>query len=135
MSQVVKAYPPNYEQICAAIPAVRKNKHIVFTYGNMIYAPSGDELPPDFLAHEETHVERQTDPMEWWAKYLTDVQFRLDEELAAYRVQYAYAVEHYSRAQRRSLLTGMTKDLSGSMYGKIVSRKEAINLITQGAKI
>lgn len=135
MSKVVKAFPPNYEEICAAIPAVRKNKHIVFTYGDTIYSPSNTELRPDFLEHEETHVKRQSDPVAWWARYLTDVQFRLDEELAAYRAQYQYAVEHYSRADRRALLTGMTKDLSGAMYGKLVTRKEAIALITQGGKI
>lgn len=135
MSQVLKAYPPNYEQICSHIPAVRKNKHIVFTYGDTIYSPQGVNLPPDFLEHEETHVKRQSNPAEWWAKYLSDVQFRLDEELIAYRAQYAYAVQHYSRADRRMLLTSMVKDLSGAMYGKIVSKKEAIKLITEGAKI
>jgi len=135
MSKVVKAYPPNYEEICSHIPAVRKTPTIVFTYGDTIYAPAGTDLSPDFLAHEETHVERQSNPAEWWARYLVDVQFRLDEELAAYRAQYKYAVEHYSRANRRILLTHMTKDLSGAMYGKIITRKEAIALITEGAKI
>lgn len=135
MSNVVHAYPPNYDDICAAIPAVRLNKHIVFTYGENIYNPQNHNLPPDFMVHENTHVERQSKPAEWWDKYLTDVQFRLDEELAAYRAQYKYAVDHYSRAQRRALLTAITKDLSGSMYGKLVTRKEAIQLITEGAKI
>lgn len=133
--KVLYQHPPNYEDICSHIPAVRKTKTIVFTYGDTVYVPSGNPLPPDLEAHEQVHVDRQSTPDEWWAKYLTDVQFRLDEELAAYRAQYKYAVEHYSRAYRRELLTHMTKDLSGAMYGKIITRKEAIALITEGGKI
>lgn len=133
--KVLYQLPPNYEDICSHIPAVRKTKTIVFTYGDTVYVPSGQPMPDDLAAHEAVHVERQSNPAEWWAKYLVDVQFRLDEELAAYRVQYAYAVEHYGRDHRRALLTHMTKDLSGAMYGKLITRKEAIALITEGAKI
>ena len=133
--KILYELPPNYEDICKHIPAVRKTKTIVFTYGDTVYVPSGNPIPSDLEAHEAVHIERQSNPAEWWARYLTDVQFRLDEELAAYRVQYAYAVENYGRDHRRALLTHMTKDLSGAMYGKLITRKEAINLITQGAKI
>lgn len=135
MIKVVKAFPPNYDVICKHIPAVRQKKTIVFTYGDTVYAPSGIDLSPDLEAHEQVHIGRQSNPDEWWSKYLTDVQFRLDEELAAYRVQYGYALEHYSRANRRLLLTHISKDLSGAMYGKLITRKEAIKLITEGRKI
>jgi hypothetical protein len=133
--KILKQLPPNYEDICKHIPAVRQIKTIVFTYGNTVYAPAGNALPPDLIAHEQVHIDRQNNPAKWWEKYLTDIQFRLDEELAAYRVQYQYAEKHYSRAHRRLLLTHISKDLSGSMYGKLITRKEAIALITQGAKI
>lgn len=133
--KVLYEYPPNYEDICSHIPAVRKSKTIVFTYGDTVYVPSGQPLPSDLEAHEQVHIDRQSNPAKWWARYLADVQFRLDEELAAYRVQYAYALEHYTRAYRRMLLTHISKDLSGAMYGKLISRKEAIKLITNGEKI
>lgn len=133
--KILYELPPNYEDICSHIPAVRKSKTIVFTYGDTVYVPSGQPLPSDLEAHEQVHIDRQSNPAEWWARYLVDMQFRLDEELAAYRVQYAYALENYSRDHRRALLTHISKDLSGAMYGKLITRKEAIKLITEGKKI
>jgi hypothetical protein len=135
MTQVKYEYPPNYDEICQHIPAVKKHPYIVFTYAPAIYSPAGIKLPPDLVVHEEVHIARQTKPAEWWQKYLTDIDFRLNEELEAYRAQYLFALEHYNRKERRLLLTGMTKDLSGEMYGKIITRKEAIKLITNGEKI
>ncbi len=99
MSQVLYELPPNYKQITAAIPAVAKNKAIVFVYAPYIYSPAGIELRPDLKAHEEVHVTRQgDDPQAWWDKYLVDTDFRLQEELVAYQVQYKYMEVHYDRA-------------------------------------
>lgn len=125
--------PPNYEQICQAIPAVRKNKAIVFVYAPNIYSPAGIELRPDLIAHEEVHVTRQgDDPQAWWDQYLVDTDFRLREELIAYQAQYAYMVEHYSRERRRGILSSIAKDLSGPMYGGIITKQQAIKLIKNG---
>lgn len=132
MTQVLFEYPPNYEDICAHIPAVKRQPSIVFTYAPTIYSPAGVKLPPDLVVHEEVHIERQTNPAEWWDRYLTDIEFRLNEELEAYRAQYVWALHNYKRAYRRVLLWSMAKDLSGAMYGKIVTKQEAIKLITQG---
>jgi len=132
MSQVLYELPPNYEQICQAIPAVRKNKAIVFVYAPHIYSPAGIELRPDLKAHEEVHVKRQDDPAAWWDKYLVDKDFRLREELVAYQAQYKYMVEHYDRAKRRAILLSIAKDLSGQMYGGIISKQQAIRLIKNG---
>ncbi len=133
MSQVLYTLPPNYEQICQAIPAVRKNKAIVFVYAPNIYSPAGIELRPDLKAHEEVHVTRQgDDPAGWWDKYLVDTDFRLREELAAYQVQYQYMAEHYDRAKRRAILSSIAKDLSGPMYGRIINKEQAIKLIKNG---
>jgi hypothetical protein len=133
MSQVLYELPPNYEDICQAIPAVRKNKAIVFVYAPYIYSPAGIELRPDLLAHEKVHVKRQgDDPAAWWDKYLVDKDFRLREELAAYQVQYAFMVEHYDRAKRRAITMSIAKDLSGPMYGGIITKQQAIRLIKNG---
>lgn len=134
MSQIVKKYPPNYKEIVQRIPGVAKNKNIIFTYGSTIYNPAGNHLDEALIAHEDTHTIRQVDPELWWAKYLNDVQFRLDEELAAYRIQYQYAVEHYSRADRRRLLQHIASDLSGPMYGNLITKFEATMLITNKDK-
>ena len=133
MSKVLYELPPNYDAICEAIPAVRKNKAIVFVYAPYIYSPAGIELRPVLKAHEEVHVVRQgDDPQAWWDKYLVNKDFRLREELAAYQVQYQYMVEHYDRAKRRSILTSIAKDLSGPMYGGIINKQQAIRLIKNG---
>lgn len=133
MSQVLYEFPPNYADICAAIPAVAKNKAIVFVYAPNIYSPAGIELRPDLIAHEEVHVTRQgDDPQGWWDKYLVDKDFRLREELAAYQVQYKYMEQHYDRAKRRAILSSIAKDLSGPMYGGIITKEQAIKLIKNG---
>jgi len=132
MSQVLYSLPPNYEDICSHIPAVRKNKAIVFVYAPNIYSPAGIELRPDLIAHEEVHVKRQDDPAAWWEQYLVDKDFRLREELIAYQAQYKYMVEHYDRAKRRGILLSIAKDLSGPMYGGIITKAQAIKLIKNG---
>lgn len=133
MSQVLYELPPNYDQITAAIPAVRKNKAIVFVYAPNIYSPAGIELRPDLVAHEEVHVTRQgDDPAGWWDKYLVDKDFRLREELIAYQAQYKYMEVHYDRTKRRAILASIAKDLSGPMYGGIITKQQAIKLIKNG---
>lgn len=129
MSKIVQEFPPNYEDICAAIPAVRRNPSIVFVYGDTIYSPSNAELRDDLIIHEEVHVERQTDPEAWWQQYLTDPKFRLEEELVAYRAQWQYLMQNSERPIRRRILNSIAKDLAGAMYGKIVTRDEATKLI------
>lgn len=133
MSQVLYEYPPNYKQITAAIPAVAKNKAIVFVYAPNIYSPAGIELRPDLLVHEEVHVKRQgSDPDAWWEQYLVDKDFRLREELIAYQAQYKYMLEHYDRSKRRAITASIAKDLSGPMYGGIITKEQAIRLIKNG---
>ena len=136
MSDVLYEFPPNYKEICERIPAVRKNKAIVFVYAPSIYSPAGIELRPDMLAHEEVHVTRQGEkPEVWWRRYLTDIDFRLREELLAYQTQYKYMNEHYDRAKRRAILSSIANDLSGPMYGGIIDRQQAIDLIKNGETI
>lgn len=130
MADVFKKYPPNYKAIVAAIPAVKKNPNIVFAYDGALYNPAGNYLDPAFIAHELVHIERQGDKTdEWWAEYMADPMFRLKEELAAYRKQWQYAVEFYDRKSRRMTLAHCAKDLSGPMYGNLITKDRAIELI------
>lgn len=131
--RIVKGFPPNYSAICAAIPAVKSKPGIIFTYGNTIYCPMGNTNLPDHLeAHEATHSLEQ-DKIgvdEWWARYLRDPRFRLEQELLAYQVQYRVLQSNHSRAERKFVLSKISKDLGGAMYGKIVDTKKARQLIT-----
>lgn len=79
--------PPNYARILDTFPNA-SNYGILFTYGQDIYNPSGGVIPDWLLAHEKKHCERQTDPEAWWEQYLTDDEFRYNEELIAHREEY-----------------------------------------------
>lgn len=130
---IVKAYPPNYDQITTAIPAVRKNRAIVFTYGDKLYVPSGAVIPDHLMAHEETHTIQQSKVgIEiWWAQYLLDPHFRLEQEVEAYQAQYKILLSNYSRHWRRYILAQIVKDLAGPMYGNLIDEDEARQLITE----
>jgi hypothetical protein len=127
-------YPPNYKQIVAAIPEVAKNPNIIFTYGSTLYVPNRSPIPFHLKAHEETHVSEQLmmGVDNWWAEYLLNPRFRLEQELLAYRAQYqAMRKKHSPRYQIESVLLKISADLSGEMYGDIVpDRLTARELIT-----
>jgi hypothetical protein len=129
--EVVKDYPPNYEDIKAVLQIAGRDS-IVFTYGDKLYNPSDAQIADHLMVHEETHRKQQSQitPQEWWRKYLADEKFRLDEELLAYRLQYRFMkTKGYPRNYRRDVLNKIAKDLAGKMYGHIISRDEAKRLI------
>lgn len=129
--KVIRGFPPNYNAICRAIPFIKKQKTTIFAYGDAIYTPYVVELRPDLLIHEGAHISRQTDPAAWWDQYLSDVDFRLREEVIAYSVQYEYAKKYYNRQTRRKLLATIAADLASPMYGSLVDKERAIKLITR----
>jgi len=129
---LVKAYPPNYDQICEAIDGVKGNEGIVFTYGDTVYSPSGIALAEHVRRHEAVHVEQQTKmgKDEWWAEYLKNPQFRLEQELEAYKVQYRWIQRTRNYKYISETLDGIAADLAGPMYGNILdfdTAKKAIS--------
>lgn len=131
---VVPTYPPNYEKIAKRFDI--KGRHgIIFTYGTTIYNPSRIEISPDLFAHERVHSVRQGKieggPEAWWNAYCDRAEFRLQEELLAYKEQWRFAQENYPRAQRRGLLDHISKALAGPMYGNMMSVKEAKRMISE----
>lgn len=131
--KIVRAFPPNYDEICRHFD-IRGRNTIIFAYGDTLYNPGGGTIDECLMKHEETH-ERQQAAMgvkEWWAKYLIDAQFRLSQEVEAYRNQYAHSLKVMARPGRRFLLKTISKDLSGPMYGNIVTQEQAEALIKNG---
>lgn len=124
-------HPPNYEEICHYIPAVRKQPNVIFTYGDVIYVPQrGRPLPYHLMVHETTHRyqhEEAGGPELWWSRYLRDKEFRLDQEVKCYRRQWGAMTSR----ERQEHLHGIAKDLSGPMYGNLVTYEEAVDLITK----
>jgi hypothetical protein len=117
--RVVQGYPPNFGKIDEVLhpPA-----HATYAYGERIYNPSGKEMPPDIILHEEMHRRQQGDnPEAWWDQYLFDPAFRYEQELEAYGAQYAFAKAHGIRGKMlAALLDSMATALSRD-YGVDIS--------------
>ena len=100
----------------------------ILTYGDTIYF-DGD-LPFHLVAHEITHILQQEklEVNKWWDKYFKDNKFRLEQELEAYQNQYK-SQRKQDEVEAAFLLENIAKDLSGKLYGEIISLKEAKELI------
>lgn len=138
--RVIVGYPPNFREIVAKFPAARGHGTL-FAFGNAIYNPSNIELTPADIAHEREHCYRQlnyfgTKPLPrpvaaWWEKYLADPKFRFDEEVIAHRAEWAKAKECLKGNRLQDYLSMMANRLSGLLYGRMVSRDQALALITE----
>ena len=105
---------------------------VIFTYGDNIYTKYN--LPNHLIAHESTHIKQQKSYGKdiWWDKYFIDEKFRYKQELEAYRKQYQFFKrEVKDRNERNKFLVEIAKDLSGYIYGNLVSYQEALKEIKQ----
>lgn len=132
-TKIIVGYPPNYELILGYL---KPKDNAVFAHGEAIYNPSGALLEPDLLLHESLHLERQKSlgVDRWWNTYLTDKDFRLEEEVIAYAAQYAYGLKTYRRKIADQMLTNFAMTLSGEMYALDVPYQKAENMIRLRAK-
>lgn len=134
-SGVKNEWPPNLEKIkfhmgpefTAAIENF-ETQVPVFTYYPYIYVPTGHELSPDVRDHESVHLRQQEHypggAEAWWERWLTNVQFRFEQELEAYAVQLnAWRKAGSSRFKRTKDRLAM--DMSSDFYGHMVTFQEA----------
>lgn len=142
MPKIVKAYPPNYNDLSKVFP-IKGKRGIIYAYGERIYNPSGVVIHPWVLSHETVHCTRQlaTDsdlyPEEglelWWYKYMTETQFRLDEEVLAHQAEWeSIKQSHMSQRDKDRYLIMMAERLSSPLYGSMVTYIQASDLITHG---
>lgn len=125
--KIINGYPPNINEIRQRVTI---GKYTVFTYGDTIYNPGNWPLSPDLKVHEGAHeVQQGANPEQWWKRYLEDRQFRLAQELEAYRIQWKFYKDFANRQQKREFLKKISGDLSSKMYGNIISRSEALDRI------
>lgn len=129
--KVSNNYPPNIEAIRQTFGAAAI-RQAIFTYGTTVYIPTRVPMAAHLVAHEETHVLQQgNDPAAWWDRYLVDPEFRLQQELEAYRNQYEFIVQHHDRKFRRAALQKIAKDLASAMYGHLLTPDEARAAVAQ----
>ncbi len=127
-----RGLPPNYEAICEAFPFVRGNQDIIFTYGNEVF--SNVELQDHLKVHEATHTRQQSKlfmtPKRWWKKYIEDKDFRFNQEVEAYRNQFEFIKDNLKDKNKLHLiLRRLARDLSGPIYGNMVSLEKAMDVI------
>jgi hypothetical protein len=125
--------PPFYEDVLTA--GLKPNlRYVMFAYGDVLYVPGGFQPFPEMMAHEMTHSRQQEayngGKDAWWGRYLGDVYFRMDQEAEAYANQYkAYCKQHKDRNVRVRYLLGISGDLAGALYGNVINRAAAHQLI------
>ncbi len=122
-------FPPNIDKIRARFDI--EGKPVVFTYGDTLYNPHKGNIERHLYVHEETHVKQQGDnPEAWWDEYMTNDQFRLAQEVMAYRNQYNYIKDTLkNREVVNKFLNKIASDLSSEIYGNICTKSEALRLI------
>lgn len=135
MTQISTQRPPAHiYNRCVEQFGVDFNKGTVFTVGETIHTKQ--PIPKDLMVHELTHVRQQRDfeggYEEWWNRYLEDPKFRYTQELEAYRAQYGWIKHNVKdRNQAHKLFMLIAQQLSGEMYGKVVTLQEAMKAIKE----
>ena len=130
--RIIDEWPPNIYAIQKAFSL--EGKKPVFAYGDVIYNPYALIIPGHLMAHEEVHGKQQGafdgGADAWWALYIQDKDFRLSQELEAYRMQYnCFKKTNNDRNEVARFLHYIICDISGSMYGNMIGYQEAFDLI------
>ena len=125
-----KEIPSIYPRLNEAFGVLFKD--IIIAYGDTIYC--ADDLPQHSIEHELVHLQQQKflGAEEWWNLYITDKNFRLIQEVEAYKKQINYLCTHpgeMSRDHRTQWIQKLISDLSGPMYGNIISYQKAKELL------
>lgn len=106
---------------------------LIVAYGDTIYCPPVG-MSKDLMVHEMKHCERQgfarDSARRWWERYMGDPEFRLSEEVEAYKAQYRFCKAIYKDRNRQAkILFALAKELASPMYGSIIKHSEAMKKI------
>lgn len=130
MTTISTQLPPMFERVKQTFNL--EGTKPIFAYKHVIYNPFDGLIDEFMIAHEEVHFAQQDKIGAdlWWDKYLMDVTFRLEQEIPAYKAQYARAKKRfgYNNGTFR-YLQALATDLSGPLYGNLITKSEAIKLI------
>ena len=135
--KILNEKPPVWDAANQLFKLDELNLYTVFTYGDTLYNPSGIAIPADLMVHEQIHMRQQqgneTVAKLWWERYLTDPDWRIQQEIEAYHAQYQYLeTTTKDRNKRASYLWRLAAMLAGQMYGRTISHREAMQRIKRG---
>ena len=122
-------FPPNFPQIKQTLGYYEGN---IYPFGDIIYNPKGDEIPPDVIFHEEVHKGQQSiysSPLMWWTKYLLDKQFRQEQEVEACSKQYLFVKNTLGSKVAKECLDECAENLSHKRYKLNLTFHQAHTLI------
>lgn len=122
--------PPIYDRLVEKFNVSMDNGLIIAYYPNI---HCRFEIPELKRIHESIHLARQKDMgVEfWWDLYLSNEQFRLEEELLAYGAEIKAIRElDIDRNNRRFLLNEIYTNLSSSMYGNLLTKEQAKEILS-----
>lgn len=140
--EIIIDKPPIFDELLKVFPEAGE-PGVIFSWGDKIYNPSGYPIPPQLMAHEAVHGERQIGAIDadgdidgfvrgWWASYMKEPHFRLQEEILAHRVEYKeYCKLTKDREQRVRYLHRMCIRLAGVLYGNLITYMDARRAITK----
>jgi hypothetical protein len=131
--KIVISKPPIYNE-CVKAFGIDKRKGVVFTFGDVLYNPDNVIIPDHLLVHESTHAEQQkhdeTVAKLWWKRYIEDPQWRIGQEVEAYKNQYHFICERVKDKNARfRFLHMLCIDLASPMYGSSISYTYAMRRI------
>lgn len=129
---ITKTDPPN---LAILREAFNLPDDAVYTWGQHLHSPNPNVvITDDLIIHETVHSLRQGyDPSGWWDRFIKDKEFRLNEELQAYRNQYHfYYLKTKDRERRSKFLWKLATDLSSRQYGCIIPFTDALIKIRNG---
>ena len=134
MTKISHEKPPVYERCHELFGVDWVKDRVVFAYGDTIHCAPSTTVPADVEAHEKTHFKQQAahpgGAKGWWDQYLEDPAFRLSQEIEAYRAQYQWLERNMkNRNERFRIFMHMVGDLSGPIYGKLMTQQEAMKAI------
>lgn len=106
----------------------------IFTYGEDVH--TAHPLTPDLILHESIHVKQQAlypgGPDAWWEEYFANPEFRLAQEVEAYKTQFQFICKTNgikAKQQRWEVARVLANQLASPMYGSPVGLLQAINMI------
>lgn len=115
--------PPIYQE-CVDRFGADWDGGTIFTYGDVVHCKYN--IPDHLKVHEGVHVEQQLKigKKVWWGQYFIDREFRLKQELEAYRTQIAFIDKNLGRDERRKIKKHLIKDLA-LHHGNVCTKEEA----------
>jgi hypothetical protein len=121
--------PPIYDKLAAKFP-IDWDNGVIITYGDTVYCKSGT-LSPDLEVHEAVHIEQQKNvgPDEWVDQFLNDRNFRMKQEVEAYRAQSEFIFKNIQNVYRRIELLDHLRRSLVKYYDLGITYQEASKLL------